>query len=56
MSSICILLLVPLTMIMEPTALIVTAEMIATRPGFMWWLMGNSALAYFVNLTKCVDK
>jgi len=55
MSTVCIMLLVPMTMIMEPTALAVTAGMIETKPGFIWWLIGNSALAFFVNLTKCAS-
>ena len=28
------------------------AELVALKPGFVWWMLGNSALAYFVNLTN----
>ena len=52
MSAFCVAILVPMTLIMEPTALAVAVQMAATKPGFTWWLVGNSALAYFVNLTK----
>jgi hypothetical protein len=52
MSAVCVAILVPLTMIMEPTAVTIAMQMSISKPGFTWWLLGNSVLAYFVNLTK----
>ncbi len=52
MSVVCVAILLPLTAVLEPTALAITMQMSATTPGFTWWLLGNSVLAYFVNLTK----
>lgn len=52
MSAICVALLVPLTCMLEPTAITKASELMATSPHFIWWLLGNSMLAYFVNLTN----
>ncbi len=52
MSLVCVAVLVPLTMIMEPTAFASAATLAASYPNFTWWMLGNSILAYFVNLTK----
>ncbi|GAX74032.1 hypothetical protein CEUSTIGMA_g1482.t1 [Chlamydomonas eustigma] len=52
MSAVCVVMLVPLTVCMEPKALEITIQMSTAKPTFMWWLMGNSLLAYFVNLTN----
>jgi hypothetical protein len=54
MSAVCVAMLLPLTAFMEPQALEITIHMSTAQPTFMWWLMGNSMLAYFVNLTKYV--
>eukprot|EP00798_Chlamydomonas_sp_ICE-L_P023644 gene23644-9173_t len=43
-------LLVPLTLFMEPEALNTTIALCRADSSFIWWLVGNSFLAYFVNL------
>lgn len=52
MSAVCVALLVPLTLFFEPGALKLTSELVTATPHFAWWLLANSMLAYFVNLTK----
>lgn len=52
MSSICVVLLVPATLVLEPTAYLKAHSLLISYPGFGWWLLGNSLLAYVVNLTN----
>ncbi|GBF95844.1 sugar phosphate phosphate translocator-like [Raphidocelis subcapitata] len=52
MSSFSVLLLLPATAILEPGAFAQTRALVAARPGFLWWLLLNSSLAYAVNLTN----
>ena len=50
MSGICCIILLPATMVFEPTAFGHAWQLSATNSGFVWWLVTNSMLAYFVNL------
>ena len=52
MSSISVVLLLPTALLLEPGAFALTANLIKNDTGFVWWLLGNSFLAYFVNLFK----
>jgi drug/metabolite transporter (DMT)-like permease len=52
MSCFSVLLLLPATAILEPTAFATTRALVEASPGFFWWLLGNSCLAYAVNLTN----
>ncbi|MEW5311484.1 MAG: hypothetical protein WDW38_003194 [Sanguina aurantia] len=52
MSSICVMLLVPAAMVLEPGAHLKAQALLLSYPGFGWWLLGNSLLAYAVNLTN----
>lgn len=45
-------MLLPATALLEPTAFSRAAAMAAAKPGFVWWLAVNSAMAYAVNLTN----
>ena len=50
--SFSVLLLLPATAILEPSAFSKTALLVAANPGFFWWLLFNSCMAYAVNLTN----
>lgn len=52
MSICCIFILVPVTYLFEPEALDNTRAMMVEHPNFSYWLVGNSMLAFFVNLTN----
>mmetsp|Transcript_13757 Transcript_13757/g.29598 ORF Transcript_13757/g.29598 Transcript_13757/m.29598 type:complete len:373 (+) Transcript_13757:157-1275(+) len=52
MSAICVAILIPATVILEPNAYEVAARLTAAKSGFLWWLILNSSLAYAVNLTN----
>ncbi|KAL6865385.1 hypothetical protein ACP4OV_016536 [Aristida adscensionis] len=52
MAPVALLLLVPATMIMERDALGVAATLAREDPNFIWIMLCNSSLAYFVNLTN----
>jgi drug/metabolite transporter (DMT)-like permease len=52
MSCFSVLLLLPATAVLEPTAFATTRALMEASPGFFWWLLGNSCLAYAVNLTN----
>jgi hypothetical protein len=50
--SVSVLLLLPATALLEPTAFGRTQELLATNSGFLGWLVFNSFMAYAVNLTN----
>lgn len=52
MAPVAVILLVPATLIMEREALGVVATLAREDPSFIWILICNSSLAYFVNLTN----
>ncbi|GJN36227.1 hypothetical protein PR202_gb25067 [Eleusine coracana subsp. coracana] len=52
MAPVAIVLLVPATLVMERDALGVVATLAREDPSFVWILLCNSSLAYFVNLTN----
>ena len=52
MSGCCILILLPVSICFEPEALVTTRAMMEQHPNFSYWLIGNSMLAFFVNLTN----
>lgn len=52
MSSFSVLLLLPATTVLEPKSFAKTHALIETSPAFFWWLLGNSMMAYAVNLTN----
>jgi len=52
MSCFSVLLLLPATALLEPTAFATTRALVEASPNFFWWLLGNSCLAYAVNLTN----
>lgn len=52
MASASTALLLPATLLLEPQALAQVHELVAAKPNFLWWLVGNSTLAYAVNLTN----
>ncbi|KAL6865384.1 hypothetical protein ACP4OV_016535 [Aristida adscensionis] len=52
MAPVALVLLVPATLIMEREALGVAATLAREDPNFIWILLCNSSLAYFVNLTN----
>ncbi|XP_062181345.1 probable sugar phosphate/phosphate translocator At3g11320 [Phragmites australis] len=52
MAPVAVILLVPATLIMEREALGVAAALAREDPSFIWILLCNSSLAYFVNLTN----
>jgi hypothetical protein len=47
-----VLLLLPATALLEPSAFARTQELLATNSGFLGWLLFNSFMAYAVNLTN----
>ncbi|PNH09611.1 putative sugar phosphate/phosphate translocator [Tetrabaena socialis] len=52
MSATSVMLLVPMAAVVEPGAFGTAVRLIRASPHFGYWLLGNSALAYFVNLTN----
>lgn len=46
------LLLLPATAVLEPSAFKRTHTLMAANPNFVWWLLVNSFMAYAVNLTN----
>ncbi|XP_044953993.1 probable sugar phosphate/phosphate translocator At3g11320 [Hordeum vulgare subsp. vulgare] len=52
MAPVAVVLLVPATLMMEPDALGAAAALARDDPSFVWMLIGNSSLAYLVNLTN----
>jgi hypothetical protein len=52
MAPVAVVLLVPTTLVMERDALAVVAALVQEDPSFIWILICNSSLAYFVNLTN----
>lgn len=52
MSFICVVLLVPATLLLEPRAILHAHQLLMQQPSFAWWLLLNSSLAYVVNLTN----
>lgn len=52
MAPVAVMLLVPATLVMERDALAVVAALARDDPSFVWILVCNSSLAYFVNLTN----
>lgn len=52
MSPIALLLLLPAIALLEPTAPLTAARLLASEPGFVVLLLGNSSLAYIVNFTN----
>ncbi|GBF98555.1 sugar phosphate phosphate translocator-like [Raphidocelis subcapitata] len=52
MSSLSVLLLLPATALLEPSSFGAAQALMATNPGFLWWLLLNSFTAYAVNLTN----
>ncbi|EES18936.1 probable sugar phosphate/phosphate translocator At3g11320 [Sorghum bicolor] len=52
MAPVAVLLLVPATLAMERDAFGVVADLARVDPSFLWILLCNSCLAYFVNLTN----
>ncbi|TVU18114.1 hypothetical protein EJB05_34187, partial [Eragrostis curvula] len=52
MAPVAVALLVPATLIMERDALGVVVSLAREDPSFIWILICNSSLAYFVNLTN----
>lgn len=46
------LLLLPVTALLEPTAFAKTSQLMGKSPNFFWWLLFNSFMAYAVNLTN----
>ena len=52
MAPVAVVLLVPATLVLEPDAFGAAARLAREDPSFVWMLLGNSSLAYLVNLTK----
>lgn len=52
MSGFSIVLLLPTTAMLEPTAFALAVKMVSANHGFFWWLLVNSSMAYLVNLTN----
>lgn len=52
MAPVAVILLVPATLIMEREAFGVVATLAREDPNFIWILLCNSSMAYFVNLTN----
>ncbi|KAL6598714.1 hypothetical protein ACP70R_005064 [Stipagrostis hirtigluma subsp. patula] len=52
MAPIAVILLVPATIFMEDNVIAVTAELAKKDFNIIWYLLFNSSLAYFVNLTN----
>lgn len=52
MSCASIALLVPAAILLEPAAFVQARLLSVNTNFFVWWLLGNSTMAYFVNLTN----
>ncbi|KXZ48122.1 hypothetical protein GPECTOR_30g218 [Gonium pectorale] len=52
MSGVSICFLLPMSVILEPSAYALAVQLANGNQGFVYWLLGNSCLAYFVNLTN----
>ncbi|CAM0958003.1 unnamed protein product [Alopecurus aequalis] len=52
MAPVAVVLLVPATLVLEPEAFGAAATLAREDPSFVWLLLGNSSLAYLVNLTN----
>ncbi|KAF0924013.1 hypothetical protein E2562_008359 [Oryza meyeriana var. granulata] len=52
MAPVAVILLIPATLIMERDALSMVTALAHEDPSFIWILLCNSSLAYFVNLTN----
>uniref|UniRef100_A0A0D9WC72 Sugar phosphate transporter domain-containing protein n=1 Tax=Leersia perrieri TaxID=77586 RepID=A0A0D9WC72_9ORYZ len=52
MAPVAVILLIPATLIMERDALSMVTALAREDPSFIWILICNSSLAYFVNLTN----
>ncbi|XP_015692779.2 probable sugar phosphate/phosphate translocator At3g11320 [Oryza brachyantha] len=52
MAPVAVILLIPATLIMERDALSMVTVLVREDPSFIWILLCNSSLAYFVNLTN----
>ena len=52
MSPVAMFLLLPAIALLEPTAPSVALQLLATQPGFLLLIVGNSSLAYIVNFTN----
>ena len=52
MAPVAVVLLVPATLVLEPEAIGAAARLAREDPSFVWMLLGNSSLAYLVNLTN----
>ncbi|KAG2445767.1 hypothetical protein HXX76_000371 [Chlamydomonas incerta] len=52
MSGVSVAFLLPMAVMLEPTSFREAGALVAASPSFLYWLVGNSCLAYFVNLTN----
>lgn len=52
MAPVAVVLLIPATFIMERNVLTMVTALAREDPSFIWILLCNSSLAYFVNLTN----
>lgn len=52
MAPITVLLLLPVTLYMEPNVVRITYDLAVEDKKIVWYLVFNSALSYFVNLTN----
>ncbi|EFJ50855.1 plastidic phosphate translocator [Volvox carteri f. nagariensis] len=52
MSGVSVAILLPLTAVLEQASWQAAMDLVAKSSGFLYWLLGNSSLAYFVNLTN----
>ncbi|KAG2451423.1 hypothetical protein HYH02_004022 [Chlamydomonas schloesseri] len=52
MSGVSVAFLLPMAVALEPASFREAGALVAGSPGFLYWLIGNSCLAYFVNLTN----
>lgn len=52
MSAASVAFLVPAALLLEPAAYGQAVRLCSADTGFLWWLVGNSCLAYLVNLTN----
>ena len=52
MSGVSVTFLLPMAVALEPTSFREASALVAASPSFLYWLIGNSCLAYFVNLTN----
>uniref|UniRef100_A0A7S3QMB6 Sugar phosphate transporter domain-containing protein n=1 Tax=Dunaliella tertiolecta TaxID=3047 RepID=A0A7S3QMB6_DUNTE len=50
MSTVCVALLLPLTLLLEPTAFNLAHDKFMENPNFAWWMIVNAMFAYLTNL------